>query len=130
MDNKSKKQQKYQKQWNKNPKFKSWILPDPDSEYHVICKFCNKKLKAKCSTLNNHSNSSRHRKNVILINTNENERIFDFEQSDKESNNTLEILMAKNNLLQSELENTKKRLQENLAKQQTKDVAEVILLIK
>ena len=41
-----------------------WIMPDHSSIFFAKCKFANKRLKAKCSTLKDHSKSKQHLKIV------------------------------------------------------------------
>jgi len=67
--------QKYTKKWESMPEFEDWILPDKSNVHRAWCKYCNKSMKAKCSSLKYHANSTVHLKaktcaldNVLLKN--------------------------------------------------------------
>jgi len=56
--------QKYTKKWESMPEFEDWILPDKSNVHRAWCKYCNKSMKAKCSSLKYHANSTVHLKAV------------------------------------------------------------------
>ena len=47
-----------------------WILPDPSSVLYAKCKYCDKRLRAKTSSLNYHAKTSNHLKLVSMVNCN------------------------------------------------------------
>ena len=55
---------KFNKLWIKNPDFKDWLRPYPESEYYAFCKTCKTDLHLKrirISTVHKHHKGEKHR---------------------------------------------------------------------
>merc|ERR1719376_1724157 len=56
---------RYQTKYELMPQFRDWIIPDPSSMTHAMCKYCLKRLVSSIDTLRKHSQCAKHIKNTF-----------------------------------------------------------------
>lgn len=56
--------QSYRAEWEQNPLFSSWLSKAQDG-HNAYCKACSAKLLSRMASLKEHSNSAKHKNNMI-----------------------------------------------------------------